>query len=500
MNEYIPPSGDAVVLDFDAEYAPPQGDAVVLDLGAGVAAIRAASTTHAHTASHIGQLGLFARAASATHTHAASALGKLLSQARADSTSHPHYADVVPFTFRPHSTRHRHLATTPFRRFDFVYRDQGVPDGFATNSPVRLDFTPSVRPVGAQGLNAFAGSSSALIFNAVTSFTPYWWAGSSSFGWVRIGADTDVVLSFLQRSADSASSVPLQFDFTERDPALPVHNSTHPHKAAPCDVGVRIPLVTQSASQVQTAEHTRVVLPVRAESSQHKQHSDQVRVALPIRSVDTTHVQTAAQPALVQTSPLLNLSARHAQTVPQVWIRHTIPLTGIDHAQHEHFVQHTSVIHRPPARAHSVVHQQRATNIVVTHITPLAINKGTQVVASDQVVLRNWVGLFPADTRQVQTVSSLALYVWAALVPANTRHLHRSMRLNFLPADWIFRQVIEIEFDDRGFVLGPEERTISLEPEVREGVLPPEDRTLTIPPEIRTVELESIGRASSVER
>ena len=139
-------------------------------------------------------------------------------------------------------------------------------------------------------------------------------------------------------------------------------------------------------------------------------------------------------------------------------------------------------------------------NIVVIHISPLVINKSVQSITSSQITIRNWVGIIPASSQHQQTAENLVLYVFAVLLAADARHLMRSMRLNFLPFDWIFRAIIDIEAENRVSMIEPEDRTENVEFESRFVSIEEENRELTIPPEDRTIELDPEGRAAPVER
>ena len=382
------------------------------------------------------------------------------------STSHSVLSSQPSLSVRTplsaHSTTHAHFSRWKYLRLDLFYRSQELVNAVSTrvllDGAVWFRFNQPFAQALAFGIHSFEAGSTTVENSAQGAVCEGF--ESSSFG-RSFAAFTPAYLLFTLRgltAKDLAS--PLELDFKELPPALLIHNARHVHRSTLAQLAVLTPLVLHAA----------------------------------------THKHTTQPPALTHTSPLNSAHAAHQQSAAHVRVAHTIPMTGIDHAQHEHFVQHTSVAHRVPARAHSVVHHQWATNIVVTHLSPLVINNGTQAVVSEQIFVRNWAPLALADAWHGHVSQHTVLYVWAALVLADTRHSHRSMRLSFLPLDWIFRQVIGIEPDSREFVLDPEDRLVSLMPEAREGVLPPEDRTLTIPPEIRTVELESIGRASSVER
>jgi hypothetical protein len=422
------------------------------------------ASTHAHSATecNVGHVRLYAN--SSSHAHMAAECDVVLFNLYVDSTSHAHRATAPKFLFRPHSTRQRHLARWHFHRLDFVYRDlQPVEPSVANGGAIRFDFNPELprivlpngirlRPVEQFGRPVLTQTSARLFIRGLNAFR----AGNQV-----IGAPSGIIPLTFRAEPDPPAELPLLFNFEGADrEVLLIHVARHAQRSTKCNVGVRTPLIIQTAAQT----------------------------------------QTTPQFALVHTSPLTGLNARQLQTALIVSIRHTIPLAEIQPSRHEQFVDHVQTVHRSPARAHSLVHKQVATKLVVAHFSPLVINKGTQKLASIQLTIRHWSRVVADSSQHLMTSTGVTLYVWTPLVLRNTRHLMRSMRLNFLPADWIFRAIIDIEPDLRILALESEERVLALDSEERGSVLEAEERDITIPAEIRIVELESVGRASTVER
>jgi hypothetical protein len=476
MSSYTPPAGNEIVLALTEPYEIRSGNSIPLDIADRWVVD---NTKHVHTAGHT---------------------GRLLPVAFADNARHTHTSTTPTFLFRPNSARQKHHARWHRVRLDFVY-DQVHHDVFAGS--MRFDFNPESRPITPDGyiIHQDLKYGTPEIRNLAQAFYPVGLQRefSTRYGVVFVSPFVAQVNLTFRSAPDTPAELPLLFDLVEGNDALPIHNARQLHKAARCYVGVRIPLVTQSVRQPQTAEHTRVILPVRSTDAQHTHAADQVRVALPIRSSNTHHEQAASFILIVHTSPFRNLSARQIQTVPVISIRHTIPLTEIQSAAHQHFVEHTQVIHRPRAVAQPSALRHSATNVVVTHISPVLSANSVQRVTSDWLYIRTWVGLFPAPAHHTQNASHLIVRVWSALLLADTRHLHRSMRLNFLPAGWVFRQVLVFDPDFRSLVLAPDTRVESIPAENRQIDIDAEDRFLTIPAETRCVELVSDGRASTVE-
>jgi hypothetical protein len=406
----------------------------------------------------------------ARHTHTVPDLGKLLTEIHSADSSHVMTSTTPTFdpasilsVLKNLSATQKHYARNHLIKLDFVY-DQVQHNVYPGS--LRLDFDPAEsRPIYPGGYTLHPDLKYGTAVLTKTSARLHMrglqqeWPTRYGVHFV-VGFDARLDMTF-RSEVDPPAELPLVFNFEGQDGAwLLVHNARQLQRSTQCNVGVRTPLIIQAAAQV----------------------------------------QASSQPALTPTSPLAGLNARQVQTAPVVSIRHTIPLTEIQSALHGQFAESVQTVQRSPARAHSLVHKQVATKIVVTHISPLVINKGTQKLASIQIALRNWVGLFPDSSRHLMVDTGITLYVWTPLVLRNARHLMRSMRLNFLPADWIFRAIIDIEPDLRVLVLEPEERVLALDPEARESVLEAEERDITIPAEIRIVELESVGRASTVER
>lgn len=440
--------------------------------------------------------------ANSTHTQTASHIPKLLTEIHSADTSHAVTSTTPTFLFRPNSARQKHRQRWHLIRLDFVYREREPATPSVTNGgALRFDYNPKLpREIRGIGFESHTFSSEGEIRNLARALyltgRDSFWVGPSTFV-----SDGPAYLNMTFRSAAYIPPVPpLELEFKEGNPEVVVHLAFQSQYVEQCNVGVRIPLFIQHTVQEQVADHTRVILPVNAASTQHAQTVDQVRVALPVRADGAKQEQTATQPALIHTSPLRNLDASHTHTAIQIRIRHTIPLTNIDNTIAAHFAENTYVIHRPPARAHSTSHWHTSDNIVVTHISPLLINKGTQEVAAPHITIRNWSRVVSASARQEQSVEHLILYIFAVLVPRNTRHLMRSMRLNFLPADWVFRAILDIEPETRLLAIDYEDRSLEIEYESRVIEIESETRELTIPAEDRTIELEPEGRAAPVER
>lgn len=218
----------------------------------------------------------------------------------------------------------------------------------------------------------------------------------------------------------------------------------------------------------------------------------------PLTVQDSGHTSTSTDAGVTNRAVPNMQEPVHLLDSTQVVIRHNITLQNAHDAIHSHSGEQTIVIHRPPARASNTTHAATSDEPSLRHTSPLTAHTALKDVTDDLGAIRHRSLVTGHGGAHNYSSDQLAITHKSLLVISEANHYHRAQALSFLPEDWVFRAIAQIEISDRVASVPISDRSATVEIQHRSAQVQEINRVVTVPVELREQRVPLDDRTATV--